>query len=101
MLRILKNSGRTLSELANEIEIYPQVTVIVCVSKIGKVRYSADEEIKKAIKSAENELSNSGRVLVRVSGTEPLVRVMVEGKNEAQIKKLADEIATVVKQRLI
>lgn len=101
LLRILKNSGRTLSELANEIEIYPQVTVNVCVSKIGKVRYSADEEIKKAIKSAENELSNSGRVLVRVSGTEPLVRVMVEGKNEAQIEKLADEIATVVKQRLI
>lgn len=101
LLRILKNSGRTLSELANEIEIYPQVTVNVRVSKIGKVRYSADEEIKKAITSAENELSNSGRVLVRVSGTEPLVRVMVEGKNEAQIKKLADEIATVVKQRLI
>ena len=101
LLEILKNSGKTFSELASEIEIYPQVTVNVRVSNIGKVRCSADEEIKKAISSAENELGSNGRVLVRVSGTEPLVRIMVEGKDESQIKTLADEIATVVKERLI
>lgn len=101
LLQILKQSGKTLSELAEEIEIYPQITVNVRVSQIGKVRYSADTEIKKAIESAEKELGGSGRVLVRVSGTEPLIRVMVEGKNEEQIKRLANEIASVVKERLI
>ena len=101
LLQILKRSGKTLSQLAEEVEIYPQVMVNVRVSQIGKVRYSKDEEIKKAVESAESELNGSGRVLVRVSGTEPLIRVMVEGKNEEQIKRLADEIASVVKERLI
>lgn len=101
LLQILKRSGKTLSELADEIEIYPQITVNVRVSQIGKVRCSADDEIKKAVQSAEKELNGSGRVLVRVSGTEPLIRVMVEGKNEEQIKRLANEIASVVKERLI
>ncbi len=101
LLQILRRSGKTLSELADEIEIYPQTTVNVRVSQIGKVRYAHDEEIKKAIKNAEKELGTDGRVLVRVSGTEPLIRVMVEGKNEEQIKMLADELASVVKERLI
>ena len=101
LLQILKQSGRKFSELAEEIEIYPQITVNVRVSQIGKVRYSTDDEIKKAIVSAEKELGAGGRVLVRVSGTEPLIRVMVEGKNEEQIKRFADEIASVIKERLI
>lgn len=101
LLKIMKESGRPLSELVSGVEIFPQVTVNVHVSNIGKVRFSADNEIKKAVMSAEAELGDSGRVLVRVSGTEPLVRVMVEGKNENQIKRLADEIAAVVKERLI
>ncbi len=101
LLQILKQSGKPLSALAEEIEIYPQVMLNVRVSKIGKVRYANDSEIKKAIESAEKELGASGRVLVRVSGTEPLIRVMVEGKDESQIKRLAEEIASVVKERLI
>ncbi len=101
LLNILKKSGKSFSGLASEIEIYPQVTVNVQVSKIGKVRFANDEEIKKAVSSAEAELGNTGRVLVRVSGTEPLVRVMAEGKNEIQIRRLANEIATVIKERLI
>ncbi len=101
LLQILKRSGKTLSELAGEIEIYPQVMVNVRVSQIGKVRYSKDEDIQKAIASAQAELNGTGRVLVRVSGTEPLIRVMVEGKNEKQIKCLADDIASVVRERLI
>lgn len=101
LLGILKESDKTLSELASDIEIFPQVSINVRVSNIGKIRYANDDEIKKAISSAEAELGNSGRVLVRVSGTEPLVRIMVEGKNEKQIKRLADEIAAVVKERLI
>ena len=58
-------------------------------------------EIKKAIAKAEAELGEDGRVLVRVSGTEPLVRVMLEGKDEKLIEKLCDEIAEVVRERLI
>ncbi len=101
LLRVIKESGKKLSELAAEIELYPQVMLNVRVSNIGKARYKHDEEIKKAILSAENELGGNGRVLVRVSGTEPLIRIMVEGKNETLIYRIAQDIALVVKERLI
>ncbi|MBP3328689.1 MAG: phosphoglucosamine mutase [Clostridia bacterium] len=101
LLSVMKRTGKKLSELADEMEVYPQVLVNVKVSQMGKKRYENDEEIKNAIKSAEKELGDTGRVLVRVSGTEPLVRVMLEGKDEKQITVLADEIAQVVKERLI
>ncbi len=101
LLQILKQTGKTLSELADEIEIYPQTMVNVRVSQIGKIRCNTDAEIKKAVESAETELKDTGRVILRVSGTEPLIRVMVEGKDEQQIKRLAEEIAGVVRERLI
>ena len=101
LLSVMKRTGKTLSELAAQMEVYPQVLINVKVSQMGKARYDKDEEIKKAIASAEKELGDSGRVLVRVSGTEPLVRVMLEGRDEAQIQCLAEEIAEVVKERLI
>ena len=68
---------------------------------LGVSENASDEEIKKAIASAEKELGSDGRVLVRVSGTEPLVRVMLEGRDENLIKTLADDIAQVVRERLI
>ncbi len=101
LLQIIKQSGKKLSELASGIETYPQVMINVGVSNIGKVRCSTDEEIRKAVMSAEKELGEEGRVIVRVSGTEPLIRIMVEGKDKAQIQRLANEIALVVKERLI
>ncbi len=101
LLSVMKRTGKKLSELADEMEVYPQVLVNVKVSQMGKKRYENDEEIKNAVRSAEKELGDTGRVLVRVSGTEPLVRVMLEGKDEKQITVLADEIAQVVKERLI
>lgn len=101
LLSVMKRTGKKLSELADEMEVYPQVLVNVKVSEMGKKRYENDKEIKNAVRSAEKELGDSGRVLVRVSGTEPLVRVMLEGKDEKQITLLADEIAQVVKERLI
>ena len=58
-------------------------------------------EIKNAVEAAEKELGSDGRVLVRVSGTEPLVRVMLEGKDEEKINVLAQELAEVIKERLI
>jgi len=101
LLQIIKKSGKQLSELAAEIEMYPQVMINVRVSNIGKVRYNNDAEIKKAVANAEKELFGTGRVLVRVSGTEPLIRIMVEGKDENKIRQIAEELATVIKERLI
>ena len=101
VLQTMKRTGKSLSELAKCMEVYPQVLKNVRVSNIGKVRFASDEEIKKAIARAESELGEDGRVLVRVSGTEPLVRVMLEGKDKKLIEKLCDEIAEVVRERLI
>lgn len=101
ILRAMKRTGKKLSELASVMDVYPQVLKNVRVSAFGKARFDDDEDIKIAIKEAEEELSDRGRVLVRVSGTEPLVRVMLEGKDAEQIERLADEISEVVKARLI
>ncbi|MBQ1544652.1 MAG: phosphoglucosamine mutase, partial [Clostridia bacterium] len=101
LLKAMKHSRKPLSELASVMKVYPQVLVNVKVSKIGKVRFPDDEEIKLAIQKAEAELGDTGRVLVRVSGTEPLVRVMLEGEDTAQIERLANDIAEVIRERLI
>lgn len=101
VLGVMKRTGKSLKELADEMEVYPQVMQNVRVSNMGKVRMSSDEEIAKAIAEAEKELGSDGRVLVRVSGTEPLVRVMLEGKDEKLIQKLCAEIAEVVRERLL
>ncbi len=101
LLCIMKETGEKLSDLAAQMEVFPQVLVNVRVSDFGKARFSRDEEVKKAIAAAEQELGDDGRVLVRVSGTEPLVRVMLEGKDEEKISVLANEIAEVVKERLL
>lgn len=101
ILRAIKRTGKKLSDLASVMEVYPQVLVNVKVSNFGKVRFADDEQIKIAIEEAEERLGDSGRILVRVSGTEPLVRVMLEGKDEKLINELGNEVAEVVKERLI
>ncbi len=101
LLCIMKETGKKLSELATVMEVFPQILVNVRVSDFGKARFPRDEEIKKAIAAAEKELGDDGRVLVRVSGTEPLVRVMLEGKDEEKINVLAQELVQVIKERLL
>lgn len=101
VLNIIRDTGKSLNELASEIEIFPQVLKNVKVSAFGKHRLAEDKDIKLAIEAAEKELGNNGRVLVRASGTEPLVRVMLEGRNEEQIEHLATMIAQIVEERLI
>ena len=95
LLQILKQSKRKLSALANEMEQYPQILINVPVKQ--KQGWENKAEIKAAIDKAEAELGDTGRVLVRASGTENLLRVMVEGKKQEQIERLANEIADVVK----
>lgn len=101
LLKVMKATGKGIKELADEMEVFPQVLINVRVSKYGRVRFTSDVEIKNAINKAEKELGDTGRVLVRVSGTEPLVRVMLEGKDEAKIQALGEAIASVVKERLV
>ncbi len=100
LLRVLKSSGKKLSELASVMRIYPQTLINVRVTNEGKARYDGDEVIQETIKKAEAELGEEGRVLVRMSGTEPLIRVMLEGKDEAVITMLGTQIAETVQERL-
>lgn len=101
VLNVLKHTGKKISELASEMQVYPQVLINVRVSNFGKARLDKDSEVQLAIREASEELGDTGRVLVRVSGTEPLVRVMLEGEDYNQIKSLAESIAKVIEERLV
>lgn len=101
VLNVLKSTGKKISELSSEMQVYPQVLINVRVSNFGKARLEKDEEVQLAIREASEELGDTGRVLVRVSGTEPLVRVMLEGEDYNQIKSLAESIAKVIEERLV
>ena len=83
-----------LTEACSDMEVYPQCMINVEIS--AKVDLISNETINQAIQSAEAELGDSGRVLLRPSGTEPLIRVMVEGQDSQQVEKLAATLAQVV-----
>ena len=100
LLNVIKNSGKSLSELASQMQVYPQVLVNVKVTAAGKAAYKDDAVISQKITEAEKQMGNTGRVLVRLSGTEPLIRVMLEGKDLEQITAIAKDIAQLVKDRL-
>ena len=100
LVETVVKSGKRLSELSKIMQVFPQVLINVKVTKESKQKYNNDEYIISAVQEAEMELSGNGRVLVRVSGTEPLVRVMLEGSDIDQITKLGNRIADVVKKRL-
>lgn len=101
LLHILKASGKKASELAALMHSYPQVIVNVKVENEAKARLGGDAAIKAAIAKAEAELAGEGRVFVRASGTEPLIRVMVEGREADAIGRIADDIARVVTEQLV
>ena len=100
LLNVIKNTGKSLSALAAQMQVYPQVLVNVTVSAEGKAAYASDKAIKAKIEEVETKLGDDGRVLVRLSGTEPLIRVMLEGKDLDMITSFANEIADLVKERL-
>lgn len=95
VLHAVIQSGKTLSELGADLTLYPQVLINVTTKQ--KVDLS-NSLIQTAVQQAETELKDSGRVLLRASGTEPKIRVMVEGENQSQVSALAQSIADVVKQ---
>jgi phosphoglucosamine mutase len=93
----MARQGKTLAELASIMTVFPQV--LVNVDGVDRTRV-ADAGVSAAVAAAEAELGDSGRVLLRASGTEPLVRVMVEAENVADAQRIADGLAGVVRERL-
>ena len=99
LLRAILKYNQNPSDLSKIIEIYPQVLVNAKVSNDKKDLYKEDKEICSAIKKVEEEFSGNGRVLIRASGTEPLIRVMIEGKDIDVITKRANEIAGLIEEK--
>ena len=100
LIKVMTETGKSLAQLCEGVEDYPQLLVNVKITESGKGKWNKVPAIMDCISAAEKELGGSGRVLVRESGTEPLVRVMVEGKDMDMVKRLADSIAEEVKRSL-
>ena len=99
VLNILSERKCKLSELASIMDKYPQVLVNVNVTKEGKTSFGEDAEINALIKKYEEELNGDGRILIRASGTENLIRVMIEGKNTEEISRMANDIADLINKK--
>lgn len=96
VLHALHDSGKTLAELREGIPLYPQVLINVKVQK--RIDIKANPVLQAAVQAAESELKEDGRVLLRASGTEPKIRVMVEGLDRERVQNIAERIAEVVTQ---
>lgn len=97
LLTAMVETGESLAGLTGEIPIYPQVLLNIHVTPERKQSYASDPLVAAAVVKAEETLGENGRVLVRASGTEPLVRVMIEGKDDGEIIRLAEEIGKIIK----
>jgi phosphoglucosamine mutase len=101
LLSILKKTGKRLSELSSVFVPLPQVMVNAKVSNAKKETYRDDDVIMEAIREVEEEFSGNGRVLIRPSGTEPCVRVMIEGPEQGIITQKANYLAKLIEARLV
>lgn len=97
---LLMTSNKSMSELSSCMTSYPQVLVNAKVKNELKHDYMDDDDIAREIKKLEDEMKGEGRVLIRPSGTEPLVRVMVEGKDQDKIGTMAKELAKLIEKKL-
>ncbi|MGF7060519.1 phosphoglucosamine mutase [Brassicibacter mesophilus] len=100
LISVVKESGKKLSELADVMTTLPQVLINAKVNSEKKNSYLEDEVINSEIKKLEEKFHGEGRVLIRPSGTEPLVRVMIEGKNQDEITEMAQALAHLIEERL-
>lgn len=98
LVNIMKIKGKPLSELAGEMKKYPQLLVNVRVA--DKEKAMENEQVKKVIQEVEAEMNGNGRVLVRPSGTEPLVRIMAEASTEEACRAYVERIADVVRREM-
>jgi len=99
LIQALLQSGKKASELGAMVQKYPQVLINAKVSSDKKYDYEKNAEIKDAIENLENEFSGNGRVLIRPSGTEPLVRVMIEGQDKTVIENKARNLANLIEEK--
>lgn len=93
LLSLMRRTGKPLSELASVMTKYPQHTVNIEVSPEAKVAFFADRDVKHALEAWQARLGCDGRIVVRPSGTEPLLRVMMEGKTEEDTRRMTEEAA--------
>lgn len=96
VLWAIRESGHALAELASPVELYPQILINVRVPE--RFDFQQAPDVRAALDAAEGDLHGEGRVLLRASGTEPLIRVMVEGRSHGQVQRWAEEIAQSVEQ---
>lgn len=100
LLELIRDAARPASELAQVMEEFPQVLVGVRADATMKARWELDEGVRLCMERGNARLAGSGRILVRASGTEPLIRVMVEGSDQVMIEEIAQEIAQTIRDRL-
>ena len=98
LIQAILESGKKASELGSIVQKYPQVLINAKVDSDKKYDYEKNVEIKNAIEKLEKEFSGNGRVLIRPSGTEPLVRVMIEGKDKEVIREKAQKISDLIEK---
>lgn len=98
LLEVIVQSKKTLSELASVMKVLPQALVNARVSNLKKEYYMDNKEIADAIAELEKKFDGAGRVLIRPSGTEPLVRVMIEGNDQQMIEEEAKELAALIER---
>ncbi len=101
LLKVIVETGKKLSELAGIMEVLPQALVNAKVPNHKKEHYMEYPEIADAIQKLNNKFAGEGRVLIRPSGTEPLVRVMIEGKNQQMIEKDAEQLAELIQNIML
>ena len=100
LMQLLAETKKPLSQLVSEIEDYPQTLVNVRITEDKKGRWDKNEAVTEVIERAKQALGEDGRILVRESGTEPLVRVMIEGTVKADVDKWTNEIAGIIEREL-
>ena len=100
LLYVMKKTGKKLGELKQIMDVYPQVLVNAHVKNENKHAYLEDLEIQEEINKLEAQFKDEGRILIRPSGTEPLVRVMIEGKDKKVMEAAAKELAKLIEKRL-
>ena len=101
LLQVMVDTGKKLSDLATVMEVLPQALVNAKVPNHKKESYMEYSEIADAIKELEDKFAGEGRVLIRPSGTEPLIRVMIEGKDQAVIDEEARKLADLIMKVMI
>jgi phosphoglucosamine mutase len=101
LLKALYRKGQSLSEASNVIRILPQVLLSAKVKNEDKVKVMEFDLLKSTIDKYETQLNGKGRILVRASGTEPIIRVMIEGENEEEISLMARDLVAIIQKNFI